>query len=190
MKMNFTNISDEEIYALLSEKKSVSKAAFNEMYSRYSSKIYAYCNKILQNEEAANDVFQETFTRVFTTAQKKKVMTNFAGFITKIARNLCLNEKSKKTVNAVSIDDIRLPTNDKSYGNRQLEELLNSALDDLPDDYREALILKEFLNLSYKEIAEILNSTLPIVRIRIYRAKNKLKELLAPYINEIENIFE
>ncbi|MDC1068959.1 RNA polymerase sigma factor [Candidatus Kapabacteria bacterium] len=191
MKQNFVNMTDEELYTELgSSKKKVSKQAFDELYSRYSVNVFAYCRKILNSEDAARDVFQETFTRVFQTAKKNKVMTNFAGFIITIARNLCLNEKSKKKRVSVSLDDINLPSYDTSYGNKQLEELLETALEDLPEEYREALILKEFMNMSYKQIAEILSTTLPVVRIRIYRAKNKLKELLSPYYNETENILE
>lgn len=186
-----TNMTDEELFSKLgSSKRKVSKAAFDELYARYSANIFAYCRKILNNEEAARDIFQETFTRIYQTAKKKRVMTNVAGFMIKIARNLCLNEKEKRKRTHISLEDINLPANDRHYGNKQLEELLNTALEDLPEDYREALILKEFMNMSYKEIANTLNTTLPVVRIRIYRAKNKLKELLAPYFNELENIFD
>lgn len=191
MDKHFANMTDEELFVELgSRKKKVAKAAFDELYSRYSSNVFAYCRKILNNEEAARDIFQETFTRVFQVAKKKKAMTNVAGFIIKIARNLCLNEKDKRKREHVSLEDIKMPTNDRHYGSKQLEELLNTALEDLPEDYREALILKEFMNMSYKEIADTLGTTLPVVRIRIYRAKNKLKELLSPYFSELENIFD
>jgi RNA polymerase sigma-70 factor (ECF subfamily) len=191
MAVFLKNISDEELFLKLgSKKKKESKLAFDELYSRYSTNIYAYCRKILGDEELASDIFQETFTRVYQSAKKKKQMSNVAGFIVKIARNLCLNEKQKQKRIYTNLENIYLPSYDTHYGNKQLEELLSTALDDLPDDYKEALILKEFMNMSYKEIADILNTTLPVIRIRIYRAKNKLKELLSPYLSEIENIFE
>lgn len=188
---SFSNISDEELFGkLASKKRKEAKIAFDELYNRYSGKIYSYCRKIMNNDAVADDIFQETFVRVFEYAKKNQKMTNVAGFIVKIARNLCLNEKAKKYNNNVTIENLKFPHYDKTYGKKQLEELLKLAIEDLPNDYKEALILKEFMDMSYKEIAENLDTTIPVVRIRIYRAKNKLKEILSPYLKEIDFIID
>jgi RNA polymerase sigma-70 factor (ECF subfamily) len=189
MSKDLTNISDAELYYMLSGSKSESKTAFEELYRRYSPNIYTYCRKVLNNDPMAEDVFQETFMRFYSSAKKKKdrKMTNVAGYLIKIARNLCLNEKAKKYNDKVSLEDLELPHYDKSYGNRQLNELLQTALDALPKKYREVIVLREYMDMSYKEIAEALDTTMPIVRIRIYRAKGKIKELLAPYFDEIKD---
>ena len=135
----------------------------------------------------AEDVFQETFTRFYESAKKDREMTNVSGYLLKIARNLCLNEKAKKYNDKVSLDDLQLPHYDATYGDKQLNELLQIALDAIPKKYREVIVLREFLDMSYKEIAEALDTTMPIVRIRIYRAKGKIRELLTPYFEEMKD---
>ncbi len=182
------HMSDEEVYSLLNAGGKHSRKAFDELYTRFSAKIYVYCKKVLNNDDVAEDVFQETFTRFYESAQIDRVMTNVAGYLIRIARNLCINEKMKKYNDKVSLDDLQLPVYDKAYDKKQMTEILQLGLDALPEKYREVLVLKEFLDMSYKEIAEVLKTTLPVVRIRIYRAKNKLKEILTPYLDEINDI--
>jgi len=86
----------------------------------------------------------------------------------------------------LNLDDFIFTINDKTFEQKEINELINIGLDALPEKYREVIILKEFLDMSYQEIAELLNLTLPVVRIRIYRAKNKLREYLAPFLTETE----
>ncbi|MER3328283.1 MAG: sigma-70 family RNA polymerase sigma factor, partial [Candidatus Kapaibacterium sp.] len=139
MGKNFKNISDIELYYMLRGSKLESKNAFEELYRRHSTNVYTYCRKVLNNDPMAEDIFQETFTRFFEGAKKERVMTNVSGYLIKIARNLCLNEKSKKYNDKVSLDDLQLPHYDVSYGNKQLNELLQTALDALPKKYREVI---------------------------------------------------
>ena len=185
-KRKIKNLSDEELYNLFYEDKSRAKLAFEELYNRYSTKIYTYCNRILFDSELAEDVFQETFMKFFESANKDRDMTNVSAFLFKIARNLCINEKQRKHHSFLTFEELIYPVQEKSYESQEKKELLETALDALPKKYREVLVLKEFLGLSYKEIAEVLETTLPSVRIRIYRAKQKIRELLAPYIDDYQ----
>lgn len=190
MSLQLSNMSDEEVYSLLSNKKrQVAKDAFEELYSRYSTKLYSYCKKILLNDESANDAFQETFTKIIEASKKGKVMTNFAGYLITVARNLCLNEKENIRNTMVYVEDIQMPSKLEN-DNKELIEIISVALDSLPIEYRECLILKEFLNYSYSEIADLLGVNLSIVRIRIHRAKEKLKDILLPYSKEIGFLLE
>lgn len=187
MGKNYKDISDTVLYYMLKGSKSESKKAFDELYRRHSTPVYTYCRKVLNNDPLAEDIFQETFTRFFEGAKKEREMTNVLGYLLKIARNLCLNEKAKKYNNKVTLEDLHLPQYDVSYANIQLNELLQTALDALPKKYREVIVLREYLDMSYNEIAEALGTTMPIVRIRIYRAKGRIRELLAPYFEEMKN---
>lgn len=179
-------MNDEELYDLFYEKKSIAYNAFNELYDRYSTNIYTYCLKIMGAEEIAQDIFQETFTRFYESASKKRKMTNVAGFLIKIARNLCLNEKIRKYNDKVPLEEFRLPSYDQPYEKKEMNSILEMAIDSLPEKYKEVIILKEFLDMTYKEIAKTLDTTLPIVRIRIYRAKNKIREFMTPYIEDLD----
>ncbi len=186
MKINLKNITDEEVFEYLkSTNKQVSLEAFNELYSRYSTKIYTYCKKVLNNNAVAEDVFQETFTRLYESAKNGKVMTNFSGYVIKIARNLCLNEKPRVMQERIDVEDLQLPSFDSSYDKKQLLDVVDIAVQSLPEPYRDVIIMKEYMNMSYNEIGESLNISLSIVRIRIYRAKAKLRELLQPYLADL-----
>lgn len=186
MHKELKNKKDEELYSLISREDKYSLLAFEELYNRYSSKIYTYIKKILNNSIAADDIFQETFVRFYECARKGQEMTNIAGFLIKIARNLCLNEKNSKYNSHFDIDDFSFAYYDKSYEKKEINELINMGLDALPTKYREVIVLKEFLDFSYQEIADLLGISLAVVRIRIYRAKSKLREFLAPFLKENE----
>lgn len=185
MREDYKNKSDSELYEELYGSKRSARYAFEELYARYAHKVFAYCRKILNNEQLAEDIFQETFARLYESAQYSKNMTNVAGYIIRIARNLCLNEKQRKRPERVDIDHINVSHIDKAYESKELMELMETTMAELPVKYREALVMKEFMDMSYREIADILGTSLPVVRIRIYRAKSKLRELLAPYLSEI-----
>ena len=187
MPEDFKKKTDEQLYDLLSGNKDLARIAFDELYYRYSTKIFTYCRKVLNNLDIAEDIFQETFTRFYESSRTERKMTNVAGFIIKIARNLCLNEKSKRLHDKVQNKFTHISYIETSFERQELSELIDRALESLPETYREALVLKEFLDMSYKEIAEILGSTLPIIRIRIYRAKNKLREFLTPYLKDLQS---
>lgn len=191
MKKNFANgvteKSDEELYLMLSGPKKDARKAFDELYRRYSTKIYTYCRKIMNNDEVARDLFQETFTKFFESAQTSRNMSNVSGYLIKIARNLCLNEKKRKANDNVSFEEGIYRTQEKPYESREINSILETAIEALPESYREALVLKEYMDMTYKEIAELLNTNLSVIRIRIYRAKNKLREIMAPYINDLQD---
>lgn len=185
-KSDLGNISDEELYGMLSSDRNEARKGFDELYKRYSSKVFTYCKKVMGDTELAEDIFQETFTKFFESASKTKIMTNVSGYLIKIARNLCLNEKSRRQNKTVPIDERDFKYYENTLENKEMSRILDEALKQLPDQYREVLILKEFMDLSYNEIAAVLDTTLPVIRIRIYRAKNKLREIMYPYIRDLQ----
>ncbi|MCX8054275.1 MAG: RNA polymerase sigma factor [Ignavibacteria bacterium] len=186
MNSDLKNIKDEQLFLLMAKEDKLSFLAFEELYNRYSSKIYTYIRKILNNSPASDDIFQETFIRFYEFSKKSKNMTNVIGFLIKTARNLCLNEKKSKNSTHLDISNFNFAYYDKSYENKEINELVDIGLDALPEKYREVLVLREFMDFSYQEIADILGVSMPVVRIRIFRAKNKLREFLAPFLNENE----
>lgn len=186
MNSDLKNIKDEQLFLLMAKEDKISFLAFEELYNRYSAKIYTYIRKILNNSPASDDIFQETFIRFYEFSKKSKNMTNVIGFLIKTARNLCLNEKKSKNSSHLDISNFNFAYYDKSYDNKEINELVDIGLDALPEKYREVLVLREFMDFSYQEIADILGISMPVVRIRIFRAKNKLREFLAPFLNENE----
>ena len=178
-------MSDIELYAALKLEKPSSEKAFAELYARYSPRIFAYCRRILGDYDRAQDAFQETFVKFFNSAQQEREMSNVPAYLLRIARNLCLNmQRSNK--GHISLEEYHMPSSfDRSHEKIELLSLITQAMETLPLDYKEAFILREYEGLSYQEIADMTESSLSTVKIRIYRAKQKIREILAPYIADI-----
>lgn len=185
MKNVYKNKSDDELFDLLKYNPKLKSDIFNEIYERYSPQIYTYCVKILNDDELANDVFQETFIKFFEGLSDMDNMDNILGYLIVIARNSCLNEKKVKSHSHIPLEEFMLPAFEQNYENKELSDLLEIGLEAMPDNYKEMIVLKEFMGLSYKEISTTLNISIDKVRVRIFRAKKKLREVLAPYIKDL-----
>lgn len=184
MAKSIDKYSDNELYYLLTSDKKTAEKAFAEIYSRHSSRIYAYCRRFLGNKEDAQDVFQETFIRFLDSTKQDRVMTNVPAFLLKIARNLCVNVK-RKDKKPVSFEEYMVSDN-RDGDNNELLTLIKMALDILPDEYKDIFILREYDGLSYQDIADMVDVPLSTVKIRIFRAKQKIRDILAPYMKELE----
>ncbi len=170
--------SDED---LMERFKAGEQQAFVELYKRYNRRVYAYCVKMMSARELAEDVFQEVFIRVSRKRESFK-SGNFAAWLFAIARNLCLNAL-RDSVAHVPLEDVQesLHTTPSEDEYDQSYEVLRAAVEQLPADLREVLILRVYNGFSYNEIAEITDTKLATVKVRIFRAKQKLQEMLAPY---------
>lgn len=177
------SLPDAELFNRLTGEKQVAEAAFSELYARHGARVYAYCLRFLGNRDEAMDVYQETFIRFFECAEKEREMTNVPGFLLKIARNACLNMRRKKK-RTVEFQDYQKLVQPASHERSELLQLINTALEMLPDEYREVFVLREYDGLSYAEIAEVVDSSLSNVKVRIFRAKQKIRQILSPYIEE------
>jgi RNA polymerase sigma-70 factor (ECF subfamily) len=71
--------------------------------------------------------------------------------------------------------------------NNEIADILHTSLDALSEENREVIVMKEFMDMSYKDIAIALNLSVSVVRIRIFRGKKKLREIMTPYINDLQN---
>ena len=186
MSKKFDSYSDEELFELIGKRNRYSDKAFAVLYERYSSRVYAYCRRFLSSPERAQDVFQETFIRFHKSATPDRVMTNVPAFLLRIARNLSVNELRKEKSHTM-YEDYMVGTNDPHVsGNKELLELIHNAIDELPEKYREMFILREYDGLSYADIADVTDETVATVKVRIHRAKQKIREILMPYIKDLE----
>lgn len=176
--------TDIELFELLKEGGAHAELAFGELYSRHSSRVYAYCRRILGDPNEAQDVFQDTFLRFYQSAQKMTQMTNVPAYMLKIARNLCLN-CIRNNKRSVSFEEYHKLSKDPSQEKTELLKLIMMSLELLPHEYREAFILREYDGLSYAEIADVLDASLSTVKIRVHRAKQKIREVLAPYLADL-----
>jgi RNA polymerase sigma-70 factor (ECF subfamily) len=195
----FSDASDHELLlaSLQSAKaadgkdKTKGDRAFAELYRRHKSEIYTYCFRMMNRDrEAASDLFQEVFVRAYERATQFRSGNNVRGWLYTIARNLCLNaHRGKRPTDSIDLFP-SLESKDRSlapeYDEEQhfLRERLETAIAELPAEFREAFVLRELDGFSYAEIAEMTGTTLPMTKVRIYRAKERLRVLLKPYLAE------
>lgn len=190
MNKNFKTNSDQELIKMLREDKKSSGPAFKELYNRYSSQVHAYCFKIFRDESKAEDIFQDTFLRFYQNVKIHEGSLNVHGYLITIARNLSLNQKQKDE-RIVYSDKLDLQEGEYNGQDRkELLDLIDMALELLEFDYKDAFILKEYNGLNYEEIAEVTGTTSSNAKSRVFRARNKIKIILKPYLKELEKHFK
>ena len=185
MNSKFSGLSDLELAKFLKGSRKESEEAFKVIYNRHSSAVHAYCVKVVGDEDQAEDIFQETFIKFYQNIDPNMANLNLFGFLIRIARNLCLNYKRDKK-NTVPIDEIDFLFRDyQNYEQKELLDLINRSLDLVDDEYREAFVLREYSGMDYNQIAEVTSTTLSNAKSRVFRAKQKIKAILKPYLKDI-----
>jgi RNA polymerase sigma-70 factor (ECF subfamily) len=180
---DFTRLNDSELlFYLKTEEQRIKSAAFSEIYKRYSNRIYLYCRKVFGDGSYADDVFQETFLNFLKSVESGTKVDNIIGFLLKIARNLSLNQKRNNSKIFTELEDFHYIYHERQFENKELSQMIELAIELLPENYKEAFVLQVYEDFTYQEIADFLELPLPTVRNRIVRAKSKLRETLTPYL--------
>jgi RNA polymerase sigma-70 factor (ECF subfamily) len=168
--------------------------ALNRIMGRHREKIFHYLIRLLQDEEEALDLDQETFVRVFLNRDKFNAKNRFSSWMYAIATNLArdrmrwLSRHKNVSLEApagnseVSLGDSlkenRLAPNDSLERDEQIKQV-KEALAEIPEDLRTPLVLVEYEDMSQAEIAAVLNCTPKAVENRLYRARKLLREKLS-----------
>ena len=160
-----TNSADETSAALFAQ---CNNEAFDILLNRYKDRLYAYIYYTVRNEELAEDIFQETFTKAIVTIQQGRYNENgkFPAWLTRIAHNLIIDcFRQEKQENLVSCDEeewnllnnIRLSegTVEAEIENHQILSDVRRLMKHLPDEQREVVHMRFYQDLSFKEIAEM-----------------------------------
>ncbi len=162
--------------------------AFVSLYNRYKGPVYAFCVKMLSDREVAADVMQDTFLRLYENRDRLLKSSSFKSWLFTIARNQCLNtmRRDKRMVGyGDGIEDV--PGESTPVSRLEKSEriaMVSECLMRLKPDYREVLILREYQNLSYDEIAAVTRSTVSAVKSRLFKARRKLAGMLTPAMSE------
>jgi RNA polymerase sigma factor (sigma-70 family) len=169
--------SDERLIALV---RRGNNGAFEALVARYQSRLLAFCRHMLGSREDAEDVLQEVFAASFNAILADDRAINVRPWLYRIARNRSLNHLRR--VQAIGVDsmDVHLSeggasTADKVH-KREEFRLLVSDVQELPETQKTALLLREIDALSYEQIAEAMETTIPSVKSLLVRARVSLAE--------------
>lgn len=172
------------------------QAAFDMLFARYQVKILNLISRYVRDSEEVQDVAQEAFIKAYRALPRFRGDSAFYTWLYRIAINTAKNylvARSRRPPSMdVDIDDadyrddadmLRESEDPESALSRdQLQATIHQALDDLPDDLRSALTLREFDGLSYEQIAEILECPVGTVRSRIFRAREFVDQRMQPVL--------
>jgi len=158
--------------------------AFSRLVEAYQRPVFSVCYRMLGDAAEAEDAAQETFIRAYTRIESYDPSRKFSSWLLAIASHYCIDLLRRRRFGLVSWDDLPpwrwLPDLDpqpeevalRHEAQRQVQELLNK----LPPDYKAAVILRYWHELSYEEIAEALGSTLPAIKSRLFRARQMMAQ--------------
>ncbi|MEA3450502.1 MAG: RNA polymerase sigma factor [Bacteroidota bacterium] len=155
---------------------------FNEIVDQYSDNVYGYLLKNLREAEASKDIVQESFARLWKnkdSIDEKKAKS----YLFTTAYHLLVDyTRKRKREKIIEVSDERNHFHTDSYSD--LSEILNEALDKLPEKYKQLVLLRDYEGYSYKEIGEICKLSESQVKVYIFRSRKMLKE----YLGKIENL--
>jgi len=160
--------------------------AYNELVKRYKDRLLNFVFRYFNNVEQAEDVVQDTLIKLYTHASYYKNVAKFSTWIFTIAKNNALTElrknKRKKT-DSLWTDDgqvIDINSKEESLDTKVQNEIaidqLNKFLDEIPENFRMAVVLRDFQELSYEEISTILEIPIGTIKSRINRGRIQLAE--------------
>jgi RNA polymerase sigma-70 factor (ECF subfamily) len=175
---------------LIAKARAGSFSAFEEIVKRHQRRVYAVARRIVRRHDLADDVAQEAFIRAHRALGDFDLARPFGPWIGRIAANLAINRVRSPEHREEPLDD--RPRAAPAAGADPLAGLLEAeaqavlerALGELPPEQRAVFVLRVSEELSYREIAEALDISIGTVMSRLWRAREKLRGLLLPYLTE------
>lgn len=190
-----TTVSDQQIVAWATDGYEV---AYRELIRRYQRPVFSLVYRMVRNRELAEDLTQETFIKVLNAIGRYNPDYKFSSWIFKIANNAAIDHLRRKELDTLSIEGapsattqeriaataLQITGGDESpleeLEARELGSQIERAIAALRPEYRACIILRHVEGRPYDEIADILDLPLGTVKTYIHRARNELKEALAP----------
>jgi RNA polymerase sigma-70 factor (ECF subfamily) len=172
--------------------------AFGELVVRHSDKVYARAFSIMHNEDEAIDLSQEAWVKGWQRLKQFQGDSSFLTWMTRIVINICLDylrkQKRQKAESIEALDEevggverqmpVMVVNPSEGLERSELRERIDKALAQLSHEHRTVLVLHEFENLEYKEIAKRMGCSIGTVMSRLFYARRKLAALLAGWRRE------
>lgn len=195
-------ITDEQLMVMF---KQGDNMAFDILFEKYRGRVYNFLYRMLgRDRESAEDLLQEIFVKVFRGKEFYEPKAKFSSWLFSIARNHCLNHiKSLRYIreegrvsldhlgreSSLVMDDILSvqSSQEKNTERKEMLEMLENAINILPEKYREIFLLHAVEGFSHEEISQTLKINPATVRTNYHRARIMLKEKIGPMLQEERN---
>ena len=188
-KLDYSSL-DESI--LVNHAKSGDTQSFEELVSRYRDRVYARAFSIMRNEDLAIDLSQNAWIKAWQRLEQFHGDASFVTWLNRIITNLCLDElRRQKRLKTDSIEEIQEDTGPvenrmeiqdfdpiAKLNQQELRERIDDAMDKLSVNHRTVLLLYEYEQLEYKQIADQMDTTIGTVMSRLFYARKKMASLL------------
>lgn len=184
--------------ALMLRVKQGDMGAFEQLVDKYKQPVMNVVYRMLRDATEAEDVAQNVFVQVYKSASRYEVSSKFSTWLFTIARNLCLNELRRRSRHPAESMDAGHPEQEdqpwqqfedkKTFSppdkllQGELEQKIEEALAELPENQRTAILLCRQDELSYEDIAKVLQCSLSATKSLIHRGRETLKQKLKPYL--------
>ena len=185
-------LSDDELIAAIL---GGDRERFGDLVERYQGRLVNYLFRLLRNLEEAHELAQEVFLKVYQVLDRYDPQYKFSTWLFRVAQNAAIDQIRRRRLKLVSLAqedaegearDWDLPSPDRGpYGhlrNQERGEALQAAIDALPWEYRELILLRHFGELPYEEIARLKRMPLGTVKNKLFRGRQMLKERLADFL--------
>ena len=197
-KSKLKTLTDEELILQVQKGNNV---CFDILVDRFKLRLFNYLFRMVGDRDEAEEIAQETFVKAYIHADKYKTIAKFSTWLYTIGTNLVRNRiRSKKRAPQIfslwgrgrdsDEDDRQIDLEDPKRGpdrvfnDVQLSEVINDAIQKIPEKYRTSFVLREINQLSYEEIAAATGLKLGTVRSRINRARNYFRKLVEPVLEK------
>src|SRR5207253_7426695 len=162
--------------------------AFQQLIEAHQYRVIGTVAKMLGDEMDAEDLAQQVFIRVWRSAPRYQPTAKFTTWLFKITRNLVFNELRRKrhfvdhTEEVAELVERVEKEPDRVLLEGELQKAIQTAINQLPESQRMAIILRRYEEMSYEDIAKVMETTVPAVKSILFRARAELREKLAKYL--------
>jgi RNA polymerase sigma-70 factor (ECF subfamily) len=193
------DLNEESIW--LEQARQGDKVAFGKLIEAYQGPVYNLAYRMMSNSGEAEEAAQEAFIRAFTRLDSYNPAHKFSTWLLSITSNYCIDQLRKRRAILLSIDEPLPPHPALSADQEKRPEsqlimneqqaMVQSLLEELAPDYRQAVVLRYWHELSYEEIAEMMDTTVSAIKSRLFRARKQLAEIaLETGLNPMEQVME
>ncbi len=186
-------IPDDELIDLYLETQS--QEHFSMLYDRYSDKVYSKCLSLLKNDASAQDAAQDIFLKIFLNLAKFNKKSRFSTWVYSITYNYCIDtiRRKKKEKTILTDDENEKETPSEEVEDKEMLEMeierLSYVLDKIPEADKVVLLMKYREGLSIKDISKAFNKSESAIKMKLKRAKNKVRKIYGESFSEMMILF-